>query len=148
MNPIPDFAYGVIPVFKQEHDFLFLIVQHAPGHWSFPKGHKEGSETDIESATRELWEETGITECDIREDIQFHATHTFEQKGVVYQKTNTYFLGFVTDTTVSIPEEWKHEIIDAKFCTYDEAKKLINFAPIIKTLDEVRDFLNIDQTSN
>ena len=30
------------------------------GHWDFPKGHVDKGETEIETATRELEEETGI----------------------------------------------------------------------------------------
>ena len=39
----------------------YLLVRHNGGHWSFPKGHVEGSETEAETAAREILEETGLT---------------------------------------------------------------------------------------
>ena len=48
------------------HSDEFLVIQHptesndVKGHWDFPKGHVEDNETELETATRELQEETGI----------------------------------------------------------------------------------------
>ena len=52
-------SYGVIPV----HNGKFLLLKQNKGHWGFPKGHKEGNETDEECALRELKEESGIANC-------------------------------------------------------------------------------------
>lgn len=38
----------------------YVLVQEASGTYGFPKGHKENNETDLETAKREIWEETGI----------------------------------------------------------------------------------------
>lgn len=39
----------------------FLLIKHVNGkHWSFPKGHVESGETEIETALREVKEETGL----------------------------------------------------------------------------------------
>ena len=35
-----------------------LIVKHNAGHWDFPKGHVEENETEIQTAIREVKEET------------------------------------------------------------------------------------------
>ena len=37
-----------------------LLVQHIAGHWDFPKGHMEENETEIQTAIREVKEETNI----------------------------------------------------------------------------------------
>lgn len=37
-----------------------LLVKHNVGHWDFPKGHMELGETEIETAIREVKEETNI----------------------------------------------------------------------------------------
>jgi len=39
----------------------YLLACHNGGHWSFPKGHVEGAETEEETAAREIREETGLT---------------------------------------------------------------------------------------
>ena len=38
----------------------YLIIRHVAGHWDFPKGHVENSETEEETALREILEETGL----------------------------------------------------------------------------------------
>lgn len=41
---------------------MTLLVQHTHGgHRSFSKGHREPGESDIQTAKRELFEETGIS---------------------------------------------------------------------------------------
>ena len=42
-----------------------LLVKHNAGHWDFPKGHMEDGETEIETAIREVKEETNL---DVKEE--------------------------------------------------------------------------------
>jgi len=51
---------GAVVYTEQDGQHLFLIVQEQSGVYSFPKGHMEGSETEIETARREIFEETGL----------------------------------------------------------------------------------------
>lgn len=37
-----------------------LLIQQTKGHWGFPKGHMEKNETEIETAIREVKEETNL----------------------------------------------------------------------------------------
>lgn len=39
---------------------MFVIVQEASGAYSLPKGHVEGNETEMQTAAREIQEETGL----------------------------------------------------------------------------------------
>ena len=45
---------------NQEHIDLLLVKNRYGGHWSFPKGHVEGNETEVQPALREVLEETGL----------------------------------------------------------------------------------------
>ena len=40
--------------------FHFVIVQEQAGAYSFPKGHMEDGETELETARREVFEEIGL----------------------------------------------------------------------------------------
>ena len=42
------------------HKNKVLLVQHNAGHWDFPKGHIKENETEIQTAIREVKEETNI----------------------------------------------------------------------------------------
>ena len=37
-----------------------LLVKHNVGHWGFPKGHMEKDEIEIQTAIREVKEETNV----------------------------------------------------------------------------------------
>ena len=54
-----DFAYGCI-IIKDGQVLLEKQKHKEERFWSFPKGHKEGNETDEESALREVNEEVGL----------------------------------------------------------------------------------------
>lgn len=51
---------GAIVFTRKAGQLLFVIVEEQSGACSFPKGHMEGNETEMETARREIWEETGL----------------------------------------------------------------------------------------
>ena len=53
---------GVLPYRETGHGREYLIVyEHYSQCWSLPKGHMEPGETEVQTAQRELYEETGLT---------------------------------------------------------------------------------------
>lgn len=65
-----------------------LLVKHKKGHIGFPKGHPEGNETDVDTAIREVKEETNI-------DVEIISNKTYKEtycpeEGVI--KDVIYFL--------------------------------------------------------
>ena len=66
-------------VYRKHHGNIeVLLVKHInSGHWSFPKGHVEGEETEEQTARREIKEETGI---DVMIDTSFRETVNFSPK--------------------------------------------------------------------
>ena len=60
---------GVLPyrMAGSQREYLIVFEQFSQC-WSLPKGHMEAGETEVETALRELWEETGLTAAlDIRQ---------------------------------------------------------------------------------
>ena len=51
---------GAIVFTKRDGKILFVIVEEASGAYSFPKGHVEGDETEMQTAAREILEETSL----------------------------------------------------------------------------------------
>lgn len=43
-----------------EDGIKVLLVKQTKGHWIFPKGHVEADETEMETAIREVKEETNV----------------------------------------------------------------------------------------
>jgi bis(5'-nucleosidyl)-tetraphosphatase len=132
-----DKGYGVIVIFKGDEN-LFLLLKHQKGHWGFPKGHAEGDETPIQSATRELKEETGISDCEIKEEPVFFEEYTFNDDGILCHKIVQYFLGISTTQEVAIQEA---EISEYRWVTYEEALNLFNYPAPKQLLTEVVEYL-------
>lgn len=78
-------------VYRYEGDrLMLLLLRHRHGgHWSFPKGHVEGEETETETALREIREETGLS-VSLREGFR-HTVEYYPKPGV--RKQVVYFLG-------------------------------------------------------
>ncbi len=61
MKQITDISAGVVIVKQEVDGWNFLLLQSF-GYWDFPKGGIEAGEESLEAATREVKEETTITE--------------------------------------------------------------------------------------
>jgi 8-oxo-dGTP pyrophosphatase MutT (NUDIX family) len=68
-----------------------FFVKNATGRWTFPKGKQQTPETLVETAIREIQEETGLT--NLRYIAPIGSTmFRFRQEGVLIRKTVHYFL--------------------------------------------------------
>ncbi|HEY4512343.1 MAG TPA: NUDIX domain-containing protein [Candidatus Paceibacterota bacterium] len=142
MTKMPkDFACGVIAVRKESDKFLFLIVDSAKGYWGFPKGHQDVGESEKDTAFRELYEETGIRDVGLT-DKKILCNYIFEYKGEKSDKDVVFFLGFARDSRIDIPKEFSDEIKEAKWASFEEAYKLLDFAPTQKVLEEANGYLS------
>ena len=80
---------GAIVYRKFHGNTEILLIKHInSGHWSFPKGHVEGEETEVETARREIKEETSI---DVIIDPTFRETVSYSPKKDTV-KVVVYFL--------------------------------------------------------
>lgn len=69
---------GAIVYRKSHGNTEILLIKHInSGHWSFPKGHMEAGETEIETAIREIKEETSV---DVMIDPTFRETVSYFPK--------------------------------------------------------------------
>ena len=132
-------SYGVIPVFKKESNFYILLVKNSKGgHWGLPKGTPEKDEKPIDTARRELFEETGIKDIEIKIEVNFEEKYGFEQNGVVYSKTNTYYLGFVNEMTEGNQLD---EIDELKWVKIDEAQNTLTYQSAINVVKKLAELL-------
>ena len=98
-----------------------LILNKKPGgtgHWGFPKGHCEGTENEFETASREIFEETGLR-------VVFQggkrAVSTYSpMPGVT--KDVVYFLAVARDGNVKVQNS---EVAQYKWCSYSEAMNIL-----------------------
>ena len=119
-------------VYRRFHGNIeILLIKHInSGHWSFPKGHVEGDETELETARREIKEETGL---DVILDQTFRETVSYSPKRDT-QKIVVYFLALARNYDFVPQEEeiaeirWVDIIRATHMLTSENDKTIVNKA--------------------
>lgn len=124
---IKDKSIGIILYHVFPRSLKFLIVKHKKGHWSFAKGHRDKGETSIQTAVRELYEETGIKNIKfISKKILLEEKYVFiSKKKIKVLKSVEYFIAESKNIKVKID---KKEITNFKWSTVKTGVKLITFS--------------------
>lgn len=126
-------SYGIIPLRRSNEGWLVLLIKHQAGHWSFPKGHPEEGELPIDSANRELFEETGLRVSKALDISPFFEKYHFQKKGTLIDKTVTYFLAEV-EGKVLLQDE---ELADFRWVPLSEASDHVTFPEAKRLCHEV-----------
>jgi len=127
-------SFGIVPIFKKDNEVWILLIQHNAGHWAFPKGHAELGETELQTARRELLEETGIEDVLIITSPVFEERYRISRKGSWREKTVRYWIGYVRDPNVH-PQE--SEVRDYRWATLAETRTMITYPQTQKLFEEV-----------
>ena len=115
-----------------------LVKNSKGGHWGLPKGTPEKGEKPMDTATRELLEETGIKNIDVKTEVTFEEKYDFEKDGIFYSKTSTYYPGFVSEMTEGTQLD---QIDELKWVRIDEAKNTITHQAAIDVVEELASWL-------
>ena len=136
-----DRSLGIIPIHVREGRRRFLLVQHKAGHWGFPKGHPDADESPIDTALRELREETGLEIARLIERPSFTETYEFTKRksGKRVLKHVTYFVGFVERPAVTPCEK---EVAATAWSEAAATRTLISFPEGQALFDEVLAYLD------
>tara|TARA_B100001146_G_C15881790_1_gene306368 strand:+ start:88 stop:504 length:417 start_codon:yes stop_codon:yes gene_type:complete len=98
-------------------------AQGKGGHWDFPKGHVEQNETEIETALRELEEETGISKVKIIDNFRHSISYTFSRKSESISKEVIFFLASTVEKRVIL----SHEHIDYVWLDFNNALEKLTY---------------------
>lgn len=129
-----ELSCGIIVYHESGDGLKFLVLKHREGHWAFAKGHVEGKETEMETAIRELKEETGMT---INPNPNLRLVTHYEPKPGV-SKDVVYFCGEAKAMNLDLQAE---EISEGRWLLFDEALSLVTFPSDKELLEEVNGFV-------
>ncbi|MCR5761026.1 MAG: NUDIX domain-containing protein [Sphaerochaetaceae bacterium] len=134
---------GAVIYTKDNDKIKYLLVLEPNGVWGFPKGHVEKNETEVETALREIREETGL-HVELNTEFKEVENYSFQMKDSPrINKQVIYFLGEYSD---QIPVVARPEISDIKTAELKTALRTLHFANKKEILKKADAF--IKQQSN
>ena len=103
------------------------------GHWDFPKGHVDKGETEIETATRELEEETGIKNIILLDNFRKTINYKIQKRDKKISKEVVFFIATTVETEINLSHEhvdygWFDFTSALKQLTYDNARSVLSEA--------------------
>jgi len=112
----------------------FLMIRHG-SHWSFPKGHVEGNESEVQTALREIKEETNL---DVALDSRFREVVTYRTKLGHFKDV----VFFIAQPIYGRERPQVEEIQALDWFRYDEAMPLVTFATDNYVLKAAERYIN------
>jgi 8-oxo-dGTP pyrophosphatase MutT (NUDIX family) len=99
-----------------------LLLEYPQGHWDFPKGHlEEGDHSRKAAASRELAEETGVSEIEFIEGFEERTTYDFRHKGKLIEKEVFWYMVETKMFDVRI----SHEHRDYLWLDWEQAMEML-----------------------
>lgn len=120
---------------------FFLLIRDPYRNWGFPKGHLEEGEEPAAAAVREVAEETGIGDVEMRSPIET-IDWTFRFRGRQIHKTCHFFL-METSQRRTAPQG-AEGITACRWATYEQAAKMIAYDNARAVLELAQAMLNPD----
>lgn len=125
---------GAIIYRKEDLKLFYLVLDHVAGHWSFPKGHIENNETEIETAQREIFEETGLV---VSVDDRLRLVNNYSPE-INIMKEVVYFIAESSNSIILLQTD---EVKSMKWCLFNEAYQLITYDSDKEILNKANDYL-------
>jgi len=136
-----EISSGIIIFRYSGSEWLYLLLhyQFKGDYWDFPRGNLRKEETPKQAAVREVVEETGLSEDDLRftEGFEKEAKWFYRLGEEPVQKRVTYFLAETQREDVRISEEH----VGFKWLNFKDALRLLRYKNSKKLLLMAEDFL-------
>ena len=115
---------GIIIFRKTPEGIKFLLLYHGKGYWNFPKGRLEAGERSWQTAFREVREETGLKNTDLKlvQDFKSFEKFYFHHQG---QKIFRVVILYLAETTQQVITLAGTHQDGYGWFTFVEAKKML-----------------------
>lgn len=129
------YSYGAIVVRQEKGNLIYLLVKNFRGEWGFPKGHKEKNEKPLDTAMREIWEETSIKDLKFAPGFKEELVYRYEGEIKTIEKHAIYFIAVTTQSELKCLDA---EHTELRWGSYEEAMKLLTFENTKELLKKAR----------
>ena len=123
---------GAIVFTKDAECVKYVITESKEGFFGFPKGHIEKNETELETARREVLEETGL-QVEFWDDFRIEDSYPFQRNGEIRTKHIVYFLAKFSN---QIPIAQETELNSIHLMNYETALSSFQFESSKRILTE------------
>jgi bis(5'-nucleosidyl)-tetraphosphatase len=121
----------------------YLLLNYAAGHWDFPKGNIENGEDEIQTARREIQEETGIYDVEFFKGFRNKIEYHYRRNQREIQKEVIFFLARTSRREVTL----SHEHNAYTWLAYEKALALLTYNNAKNVLVEAKLFLEKKNSS-
>lgn len=115
---------------------LYLLIRNRGGNYGFPKGHVEGRENEIETARREIREETGLRSVKLVDG--FRQTNRYVVRSVTHKEVVLFLARFDSRQ----PIHPTHEITEYRLLPFEAAVQAVHFERDKQILHLTEQFLS------
>jgi len=115
----------------------YLLLHYTAGHLDFPKGNIEAGENEKQAATREIREETGITDVEFLDGFRMKIDYKYRHGRRFVLKEVVLFLARTRTRQVTL----SHEHIGFTWSKFDDAMDHLTYSNAKNLLSAARDYL-------
>lgn len=120
------------------HENKVLLVQHNEGHWGFPKGHMEENETEVQTAIREVKEETNI-------DVLVQENRRYVSEYYPKEDTFKQVVFFLATCKTKELKKQEAEIKSIEWLSFEDALKIVDHHDSKELLKQVLQDIKINK---
>ncbi|MCX8192967.1 MAG: NUDIX domain-containing protein [Nitrososphaeria archaeon] len=130
-------AGAVVFYISENLKIEYLLLHYEAGHWDFPKGAIEVGENEVDTARREVWEETGIDNIEIIPNFRREIKYFYKKLGELVKKEVVFYLARSNTKEVRLSYEHKGYI----WLEYPEAMRKLTFNTARNVLEAAHMYL-------
>ncbi|MDR0373993.1 MAG: NUDIX domain-containing protein [Nitrososphaerota archaeon] len=128
---------GAVIYVNNQEKTRYLLLNYTAGHWDFVKGNMEVNESEKQTVTRELMEETGIANAEFIEGFRESISYFYRRQGLTVSKEVVFYL--IESQTEKVKLSFEH--INFMWLDYQAAMEKLTFKNAKETLQKAQTYL-------
>ena len=128
---------GAVVFTEAAEKIKYVLVESRSGVYGFPKGHVEGGESELDTALREVLEETGLV-VETIDGFRREISYTFNMGDEVINKSVVYYLAEYSDQT---PVAQESELNSISLMDLESAMSVLEFEDLKAILKDAHLYL-------